>query len=129
MNRILWLKHGAIDGDDTDGHIDTLARLCDAQTIAYQACDDPSDPHYNEPQAMEEEIKALRRKDGQLYKLMPLAWPQPVYDLTGRRLPATYANFLIINGAVLAPTYNDPADAVALKALAACFPGPARSCQ
>jgi agmatine deiminase len=123
VDRILWLKHGAIDGDDTDGHIDTLARLCDARTIAYQACDDRSDPHHQSLKAMEEELKTLRRRDGQPYVLVPLPWPQAVIDHTGRRLPATYANFLIVDGAVLVPTYNDPADAGALKALAGCFPG------
>ena len=123
VDRILWLKHGAIDGDDTDGHIDTLARLCDGYTIAYQACEDKSDPHYAGLRAMEDELKALRRKDGQPYALVPLPWPRAVYDKTGRRLPATYANFLIMDGAVLVPTYNDPADAAALKGLAGCFPG------
>ena len=122
IDRILWLKHGAIDGDDTDGHIDTLARLCDGRTIAYQACQDQNDPHYAGLKAMEDELKALRRKDGQPYALVPLPWPQAVVDHTGRRLPATYANFLIMDGAVLVPTYNDPADAPALKALAGCFP-------
>jgi agmatine deiminase len=123
VDRILWLKYGAIDGDDTDGHIDTLARLCDSSTIAYQACDDRNDPHFAELKAMEEELKALRRKDGRPYKLVPLPWPAAVHDQTGRRLPATYANFLIINGAVLVPTYNDQADTTALKALEPCFPG------
>ncbi len=123
VDRILWLKHGAIDGDDTDGHIDTLARLCDAGTIAYQACADASDPHYKGLKAMEEELKALRRKDGQPYRLVSLPWPQAIIDHTGRRLPATYANFLIVDGAVLVPTYNDPADAPALQALKGCFPG------
>ncbi|HEU5398757.1 MAG TPA: agmatine deiminase family protein [Gammaproteobacteria bacterium] len=123
IDRILWLKHGVIDGDDTDGHIDTLARLCDNRTIAYQACQDESDPHYAGLKSMEDELKALRRKDGQPYTLVPLPWPQPVIDHTGRRLPATYANFLIMDTAVLVPTYNDPADAPALEALAGCFPG------
>ncbi|HEV7166195.1 MAG TPA: agmatine deiminase family protein [Gammaproteobacteria bacterium] len=123
IDRILWLKHGAIDGDDTDGHIDTLARLCDGRTIAYQACEDQSDPHYAGLKAMEAELRALRRKNGEPYTLIPLPWPQAVHDKTGRRLPATYANFLIMDGAVLVPTYNDPADAGALKALAGCFPG------
>ncbi len=122
VNRILWLQHGAIDGDDTDGHIDTLARLCNPHTIAYQACDDKTDPHYSELQAMASELEALRRKDGRAYKLVPLPWPQVVYDHTGRRLPATYANFLIINGAVLVPTYNDPADDAVLAALRPVFP-------
>lgn len=125
VDRILWLKHGAIDGDDTDGHIDTLARFCDNSTIAYQCCEDRSDPHYAELHAMEGELKTLRRKDGKPYKLVPLPWPQPVIDKTGRRLPATYANFLIMDTTVLVPTYNDPADADALQALAGCFPSKA----
>lgn len=123
VDRFLWLKQGAIDGDDTDGHIDTLARFCDARTIAYQACDDRNDPHYSDLQAMAAELRALRRKDGEPYALLPLPWPQAIHDRTGRRLPATYANFLIINGAVLVPTYNDAADAAALAALQPVFPG------
>ena len=123
VDRFLWLKQGAIDGDDTDGHIDTLARFCDARTIAYQACDDRNDPHYSDLQAMAAELRALRRKDGEPYALVPLPWPQAIHDRTGRRLPATYANFLIINGAVLVPTYNDAADAAALAALQPAFPG------
>ena len=122
VDRILWLKHGAIDGDDTDGHIDTLARLCDPKTIAYQACQDEQDPHYADLKAMETELQALRRKDGSPYTLVPLPWPQAVIDHTGRRLPATYANFLIVDGAVLMPTYNDPVDAAALEAIRGCFP-------
>ena len=122
VGRILWLRHGAIDGDDTDGHIDTLARFCDAQTIAYQACDDHSDPHYSGLQAMAEELRTLRRTNGAPYQLVALPWPQAIHDATGRRLPVTYANFLIINGAVLVPTYSDPADAAALAALQPAFP-------
>lgn len=123
VNRILWLKHGAIDGDDTDGHIDTLARFCDARTIAYQACADSNDRDYQNLQAMQDELRALRRKDGKPYRLVPLPWPQAIHDHAGRRLPATYANFLIINEAVLVPTYNDAADAPALAALRPVFPG------
>ncbi|MDE2236038.1 MAG: agmatine deiminase family protein [Gammaproteobacteria bacterium] len=121
IERILWLRHGAIDGDDTDGHIDTLARFCDSSTIAFQACDDQSDPHFQELRAMQEELRALRCMDGQPYKLVPLPWPKAIFDHTGRRLPATYANFLIINGAVLVPTYNDAADANALAVFRATF--------
>jgi agmatine deiminase len=121
VDRFLWLKHGAIDGDDTDGHIDTLARFCNPGTIAYQACNDEKDPHFLELKAMEAELQNLRCRDGKAYKLIPLPWPAAVYDSTGRRLPATYANFLIINGAVLMPTYNDAADEAALTALEAVF--------
>lgn len=123
INRFLWLDHGRLAGDDTDGHIDTLARFCNARTIAYVACDDPADEHYADLKAMETELQKFRAADGRPYRLAPLPWPRPKFDEDGRRLPATYANFLIINGAVLVPTYDDPADAVALARLRDCFPG------
>lgn len=122
MERVLWLKHGQLAGDDTDGHIDTLARFCDEQTITYVACDDPRDEHYVELQAMQAELKALRTREGKPYRLVPLPWPQAKFSDDGKRLPASYANFLIINGAVLAPTYDDPADAEVLVRLRTCFP-------
>ena len=120
--RVLWLAHGYLAGDDTDGHIDTLARLCDRQTIAYISCPDPEDEHFVELAAMEAELRALRTVDGQPYRLVPLPWPRAKLNADGERLPATYANFLIINGAVLVPTYDDPADATALAIIATCFP-------
>lgn len=122
LNRILWLHHGYLAGDDTDSHIDTLARFCDSRTIAYVRCDDPDDEHYAELKAMEDELKSFRAVDGQPYRLVPLPWPRAKFDEDGNRLPATYANFLIINGAVLVPTYDDPADEAALVALKECFP-------
>lgn len=121
LKRVLWLEHGHLEGDDTDSHIDTLARFCDVHTIAYVACDDPSDPHYADLKAMEMELKNFRAADGTPYRLMPLPWPRARHD-GERRLPATYANFLIINGAVLVPTYQDPADTLALDRLKSCFP-------
>lgn len=124
LTRILWLHHGGLAGDDTDGHIDTLARFCDTHTIAYVRCDDPADEHYEELKAMEAELQSFRAADGRPYRLVPLPWPRARYDEHGRRLPATYANFLVINGAILVPTYDDPAtDEQALACLAACFPG------
>jgi agmatine/peptidylarginine deiminase len=123
LSRVLWLKRGDLVGDDTDGHIDTLARFCDANTIAYQACDDRQDAHFEELQAMAAELAALRTPFDQPYKLVPLPLPQAIHDESGRRLPAGYANFLIVNGAVLVPTYGDPADEVALARLRPCFPG------
>jgi len=122
-DRFLWLEHGFLAGDDTDGHIDTLVRFCDARTIAYVTCDDPGDENYLGLRAMEQELKALHTRDGDPYHLVPLPSPAPKLDAEGSRLPATYANFLIINGAVLVPTYNDPADTIALERLTACFPG------
>ena len=123
ITRVLWLDHGYLAGDDTDSHIDTLARYCAVNTIAYVQCDDPTDEHYAELRTMEAELKALRSITGDPYRLVPLPWPQAKYDETGGRMPATYANFLIINGAVLVPTYDDPSDGLALERLRDCFPG------
>jgi agmatine/peptidylarginine deiminase len=123
VERVLWLEHGGLLGDDTDGHIDTLARFCDVRTIAYQSCEDPHDPHFAELQAMARELACLRDAQGQPYRLVPLPLPKAIFAEDGRRLPAGYANFLIVNGAVLVPVYGDPADSVALERLGACFPG------
>ena len=122
LTRILWLHHGQLQGDDTDGHIDTIARYCDRNTIAYVRCNDPRDPHYTNFKAMEAELKLLVNAEGKPYRLVALPWPKPVYNDGGKRLPATYANFLIINGAVLVPLYKDAADDRALEILAGCFP-------
>jgi agmatine/peptidylarginine deiminase len=125
VRRVLWLKHGDLLGDDTDGHIDTIARYCDARTIAYQSCDERDDPHYEDLQAMAQELAALRDFEGKPYKLVPLPLPAAIYDPEdGRRLPAGYPNFLILNGAVLVPLYGDEKnDALALERLRPCFPG------
>ena len=106
-DRVIWLEHGHLEGDDTDGHIDTLARFCPGGVITYVQCSDPHDAHYDDLQAMELELRALEPE----YKLIPLPMPAPVLDPEdGHRLPATYANFLIINGAVLMPVYDQPAN-------------------
>lgn len=124
VDHFLWLHHGYLAGDDTDSHIDTLARLCPDDTIAYVACDDPTDEHYPALARMEEELRALRTREGKPYRLIPLPWPGACYDETGARLPATYANFLVINRAVLVPTYRDAEkDALTLAALGQAFPG------
>ncbi|ABA88268.1 agmatine deiminase, putative [Syntrophotalea carbinolica DSM 2380] len=120
--QVLWLENGYLAGDDTDAHIDTLARLCPDDTIVYVRCDNPDDEHYDALQAMAEELQALRTLDGKPFRLIPLPWPQPCFDERGHRLPATYANFLVINGAVLVPTYGDMQDAHALSAVGQAFP-------
>jgi len=120
--RILWLEHGALEGDDTDGHIDTLARFCDPATIAYAECSDPADPQFPELERMAAEIASLRQISGDPYRTIPLPLPAPQWD-EDRRLPATYANFLVINDAVLVPLYHDPADGIAMERIAAAFPG------
>ncbi|WP_277872175.1 agmatine deiminase family protein [Marinobacter maroccanus] len=120
--RILWLNHGYLAGDDTDSHIDTLARFCAPDHICYVACPDVADEHYSALAAMEEELQEFRQADGSPYKLTPLPWPDAIYDEDGERLPATYANFLIINDAVLLPVYDVPQDEDAITVMKEIFP-------
>lgn len=121
--QILWLDHGYLAGDDTDSHVDTLARLCPNNTIAYVKCDDETDEHYEALNKMEEELQSFSTlKDGGSYNLIPLPMADAVYDEEGERLPATYANFLIINGAVLLPVYNSDKDAIAIAQMQKAFP-------
>jgi len=122
-DRFLWLANGFLAGDDTDSHVDTLARLCPDYAIAYVVCDDPADEHYLALKAMEGEIAAFRTREGRPYRMIPLPWPCARFDAEGTRLPATYANFLVINGAVLVPTYRDQNDQAALDAISRAFPG------
>ena len=109
-------------GDDTVLHIDTLARFCNVHTIAYVRCDDPTDEHYAALKAMEAELKTFKQANGQPYDLVALPMSTACYDDEGERLPATYANFLILNGAVFVPTYNVPEDDQALEILRGVFP-------
>lgn len=122
VDRFLWLEHGQLEGDDTDSHIDTLARFADPATLVYVACNDPEDSHYLDLKAMEAELQAFRQRNGAPYRLVPLPWPQAIHDENGKRLPASYANFLMINEAVLVPTYRDPADQQALAVIQECYP-------
>jgi agmatine/peptidylarginine deiminase len=122
QDRVLWLDHGYLEGDDTDAHVDTLARFAPGNAIVFQACDDPADRHFAELEAMAREIASLRTVDGAPYRLFPLPWPQPVLD-DGRRLAASYANYLVVDGAVLMPAYGDAADDRAAAVLAAAHPG------
>ncbi len=120
--RVLWVDQPNLSGDDTDAHIDTLARFCSADTIAYTSCDDIQDPHYASLKNMEAQLQAFRTPAGQPYQLVALPMPKPIFDEEGQRLPANYANFLIINDPVLVPVYEDANDDVALQRLAGCFP-------
>ena len=120
--RILWIDHGNLTGDDTDGHIDTLVRICPDDTLLYVGCDDPDDEQYAELKLMEEQLKTFRTLEGKTYRLLKLPMPRPII-FDGERLPATYANFLVINGAVLCPTYAQPdLDAEALRLIGEAFP-------
>ncbi|MBU2955485.1 agmatine deiminase family protein [Marinobacter sp. F3R08] len=122
VGRILWLNHGYLAGDDTDSHIDTLARFCAPDHICYVACPDVADEHYSALAAMEEELQEFRQADGSAYKLTPLPWPEAIHDEDHERLPATYANFLIINGAVLLPVYGVAQDQDAIAIMRDIFP-------
>ena len=123
ISQVLWLDHGYLAGDDTDSHIDTLARFAPDNTIVYVSCDNPDDEHYPELQAMANQLINLRNIDGRPYRLLPLPWPGAKFSADGERLPATYANFLVTNGQVLVPVYDDPADQSALAVIAEAFPG------
>lgn len=107
LDRILWLDYGYLAGDDTDSHIDTLARYCDEHTIVYVKCEDKNDEHFVALSKMEEQLQAFTDYQGKPYKLIPLPMAKAVYDENNERLPATYANFLIMNEMVLLPFYND----------------------
>lgn len=121
LKRILWLDHGGIAGDDTDSHVDILARFCSADTIAYTSCEDPSDENYESLKAMEEQLHTFRTLDGKPYRLIPLPLPDALY-LEDYRLPASYANFLIVNGAVLVPGAGSPKDETVRERLQTVFP-------
>ena len=117
--RVVWLNHGSLIGDDTDGHIDTLVRICPADTIVYTGGDDD----HPDLALMEDELKALRTLEGQPYRLLKLPLPRPMYDEDNYRLPATYANYLVVNGAVLVPTYDQPdLDAEAMRIIGEAYP-------
>lgn len=121
--RILWIDHGNLVGDDTDGHIDTLVRICPDDTLLYMGAGEPDDEQHEELRLMEEQLKSFRTLDGKPYRLMKLPMPKAII-FEGERLPATYANFLVINGAVLVPTYDQPdLDAEAMRVIGETFPG------
>jgi len=120
--RMVWLDHGNLIGDDTDGHIDTIVRTAPENTLLYVGCDDSHDEQFEDFLALENQLKGLRTASGMPYRLLRLPMPDAIYD-EGERLPATYANFLIINGAVICPTYAQPEkDRRALQTIAQAYP-------
>ena len=118
VRNVVWLDYGNLVGDDTDGHIDTIVRVAPHDTLLYVGCDDAEDEQYEDFQALEKQLQKIFTYEGYPYRLLKLPMPDAIYDegdrLTtdknskGDRLPATYANFLILNGAVIYPTYNQP---------------------
>ena len=124
VTKIHWLDHGALEGDDTDSHIDTLARLAPDDTIIYTGCENPADTHYAELGAMRDEIRALRTAEGRPFNLIELPLPAAIHDEDGQRLPATYANYLVVNGGVLVPSYGQPkTDRLASLMIGSAYPG------
>ena len=123
VDRVLWLDHGNLTGDDTDGHIDTIVRFAPDDTLLYIAPSIPDDEQHADFEALEAQLRTLRTADGRPYRLLPLPMNRPIFD-DSDRLPATYANFLVINGAVIVPTYDQPdLDNEALSTIATAFPG------
>lgn len=121
--RVLWLDHGNLIGDDTDGHIDTIARFAPDNTILHVRCDDENDEQFADLQAMEAQLNIFRTAEGTPYRLLPLPSPSPIFDENGERLPATYANFLIMNNTILYPTYaQSENDKAAAEVLSKAFP-------
>ena len=124
LKKILWLDYGYLAGDDTDSHIDTLARLAPNDTIVYVGCDDENDEHYTALNKMKQQLEEFSTIDGAPFNLVELPFPKAIYDEDGERLPATYANFLIMKNTVLMPSYNQPEnDALAIERLQQAFPG------
>lgn len=123
LDRVLWLDYGALEGDDTDSHIDTLARLAPNDTILYVGTDDVTDSHYDELNKMKLQLQSFVSASGQPYNLIELPLPDAVYDEEGNRLPATYANFLIMNHSILMPVYRQPQkDELAAQIIKIAFP-------
>ena len=132
--RVVWLDYGNLVGDDTDGHIDTIVRCAPDDTLLYVGCDNENDQQFADFQALEQQLKSLQTADGKPYRLLRLPMPETIFEETiseeggtrkeeRERLPATYANFLILNGAVLAPVYGQPEnDAEAIRVIGEAFP-------
>ncbi len=124
MQRVVFLSYGELQGDDTDGHIDTIVRCAPCSTLLYIKVDDTADPHHDGFAALEQQLRELRTLSGEPYRLLPLPLPDAIYDEDGERLPATYANFLVLNDAVIVPIYQQEAkDQAALHTIAEAFPG------
>ena len=115
LEKIIWLKHGFIKGDDTDSHVDTLARFVDEKTIAFSICKDKDDEHFDELNALKKELEMTN------FNLIELPLPSPIF-YENRRLGATYANFIFINDALIVPIYNDKNDKIVLTRLKKACP-------
>lgn len=123
VDHILWLDYGALAGDDTDSHIDTLCRMAPDNTILFTGCRDIDDSHFEELLHMRAQLSMFRNAEGEPYNLIELPLPDAIYDEEGLRLPATYANYLVTPRALYMPTYNQPGkDTLACQTAKIAFP-------
>lgn len=123
VDHVLWLDYGALDGDDTDSHIDTLARIAPNDTILFTGCRDMDDSHFEELLKMRAQLTMFRTVAGEPYNLVELPLPSPVYSPEGERIPATYANYLVTDNVIFMPTYNQPDnDRLAMQTVRIAFP-------
>lgn len=123
VSHILWLDYGYLAGDDTDSHIDTLARFAPQDTILFVGCRDVDDEHFEELLKMRAQLTLFRTQEGNPYNLIELPMPDAIYDEDGQRLPATYANYLITEDKIFLPIYGQPAnDKLAEQTLKIAFP-------
>ena len=123
LKKILWLDHGFLEGDDTDSHIDTLARIAPNDTIVYVGTNDETDIHYSALQSMKQQLMQFTTIEGNSFNLIELPLPDPIYDEDGNRLPATYANFLIMDKSVIMPIYaQHHKDLLATQIMQIAFP-------
>ncbi|MDE6298328.1 MAG: agmatine deiminase family protein, partial [Muribaculaceae bacterium] len=107
-SHVLFLDYGALEGDDTDSHIDTLARIAPDNTILFTGCRNEEDSQFEELLKMRAQLTLFKNAEGEPFNLIELPLPDPIYDENGDRLPATYANYLITNKVVFVPTYAQP---------------------
>lgn len=124
VDHILWLDYGALMGDDTDSHIDTLCRMAPGNTILFTGCRNMDDPQFEELLHMRAQLSLFRNSEGEAYNLVELPLPDAIYDEDGNRLPATYANYLVTSKTLYMPTYGQPAnDLLACQTVKIAFPG------
>ena len=119
--KVLWLTGGDMAGDDTDGHVDQLARFVDARTVVAASEDNPDDENYEPLQKNLSELRQMTNEAGETLRVIPLAMPRPLFH-EEQRMPGSYCNFHIANGVVVVPQFDDPNDAPARDTLAKLFP-------
>ena len=120
---ILFLDYGELIGDDTDSHIDTLARMAPENIILFTGCKKPDDPHFDDLLKMRAQLTLFRNAEGEPFNLVELPLPDAIYDENGNRLPATYANYLVTENVLFMPTYNQPEkDSLAMQTVKIAFP-------